>query len=168
MLPGGPPAGGGRCLLRWLGLRLWSRRGTVVFALLWFGSWLVLNGLVLVHRSILSDYCTDDKSKRILQRLVSPNPKLLLWTSSWAGSRRSVAAMLGRAGLTGTRQNSVRLQVQLDRVSADPAPAVWRTLRTGLFLSGSCRHKQNHVWTRTSWSGSSSWFWTLSQSKNKL
>ncbi|KAM9332680.1 divergent protein kinase domain 1C [Pholidichthys leucotaenia] len=60
---------GGLCLLRWVGLRLWSRRGTLVFALLWFGSWLFLNGLVLVHRSILSDYCTDDKSKRILQRL---------------------------------------------------------------------------------------------------
>lgn len=42
-----------------------------MFALLWFGSWVFLNGLVLVHRSILSDYCTDDKSRRILQRLVS-------------------------------------------------------------------------------------------------
>ncbi|CAN9506056.1 unnamed protein product [Ophioblennius macclurei] len=78
MLPGGLAAGGGGgggarggrlCLLRWLGVRLWSRRGTLVFALLWFGSWLFLNGLVLVHRSILSDYCTDDKSKSILQRL---------------------------------------------------------------------------------------------------
>ncbi|XP_047424772.1 divergent protein kinase domain 1C [Mugil cephalus] len=74
MLPGGLVSGGG-CrggglgMLRWLGLRLWSRRGTLVFALLWFGSWLFLNGLVLVHRTILSDYCTDDKSKRILQRL---------------------------------------------------------------------------------------------------
>lgn len=65
----GGARGGGLCLLRWLGLRLWSRRGTLVFALLWFGSWLFLNGLVLVHRTILSDYCTDDKSKRILQRL---------------------------------------------------------------------------------------------------
>ncbi|KAM6900421.1 divergent protein kinase domain 1C [Xenentodon cancila] len=74
MLPGGLASvkggrGGRFGLLRWLGLRLWSRRGTLVFALLWFGSWLFLNGLVLVHRSILSDYCTDDKSKRILQRL---------------------------------------------------------------------------------------------------
>lgn len=68
---GGGRGGGGLCLLRWLGLRLWSRRGTLVFALLWFGSWLFLNGLVLVHRTILSDFCTDDKSKRILQRLVS-------------------------------------------------------------------------------------------------
>ena len=80
MLPGGGGGGGGGeggrwaglCLLRWLGVRLWSRRGTLLFALLWFGSWVFLNGLVLVHRSILSDYCTDDKSKRILQRLVSP------------------------------------------------------------------------------------------------
>ncbi|KAF6729637.1 Protein FAM69C [Oryzias melastigma] len=74
MLPGGPAAGaggwgGGLCLLRWLGLRMWSRRGTLVFALLWFGSWLFLNGLVLVHRSILSDFCSDEKSKKILQRL---------------------------------------------------------------------------------------------------
>lgn len=76
MLPGGPVSGGGGrgrrpCLHRCLGLRRWSRRGTLLFALLWFGSWLFLNGLVLVHRSIMSDYCTDDKSKRILQRLVS-------------------------------------------------------------------------------------------------
>ncbi|XP_014826592.1 PREDICTED: protein FAM69C [Poecilia mexicana] len=77
MLPGAPGggagsggrSGGGRCLLRWLGLRLWSRRGTLLFALLWFGSWLFLNGLVLVHRSIMSDFCTDDKSRKILQRL---------------------------------------------------------------------------------------------------
>ncbi|XP_026218069.1 divergent protein kinase domain 1C [Anabas testudineus] len=74
MLPGGLVSGGGGrgrrpWLLRCLGLRRWSRRGTLVFALLWFGSWLFLNGLVLVHRSIMSDYCTDDKSKRILQRL---------------------------------------------------------------------------------------------------
>ncbi|KAM4606144.1 divergent protein kinase domain 1C isoform 2-T3 [Polymixia lowei] len=66
---GGGGRGAGLCLLRWLGLRLWSRRGTLVFALLWFGSWLFLNGLVFVHRTILSDYCTDDKSRRILQRL---------------------------------------------------------------------------------------------------
>ncbi|XP_034040836.1 divergent protein kinase domain 1C [Thalassophryne amazonica] len=65
----GAGAGGGLCLIRWLGIRLWSRRGTLVLAVLWFGSWLFLNGVVLVQRSILSDYCTDDKSKRILQRL---------------------------------------------------------------------------------------------------
>lgn len=47
------------------------RRSTLVFALLWFGSWVFLNGLVFVHRTILSDYCTDDKSKKILQRVVS-------------------------------------------------------------------------------------------------
>ncbi|XP_061777446.1 divergent protein kinase domain 1C isoform X1 [Nerophis ophidion] len=57
--------------LRWLGLRLWSRRGTLVFLLFWFGSWLLLNGVVLVHRRVLSDFCTDDRSKKILQRLCS-------------------------------------------------------------------------------------------------
>ncbi|TDG97560.1 hypothetical protein EPR50_G00227800 [Perca flavescens] len=76
LVSGGGGGGGGLCLLRWLGLRLWSRRGTLVFALLWFGSWLFLNGLVLVHRTILSDYCTDDKSKRILQRLGICSPSL--------------------------------------------------------------------------------------------
>ncbi|XP_021418754.1 divergent protein kinase domain 1C [Oncorhynchus mykiss] len=62
----GPLRGG--CLLRWLGLKI-CRRSTLVFALLWFGTWVFLNGLVFVHRTILSDYCTDDKSKRILQRV---------------------------------------------------------------------------------------------------
>lgn len=83
---GGGRGGGGLCLLRWLGLRLWSRRGTLVFALLWFGSWLFLNGLVLVHRTILSDFCTDDKSKRILQRLVSqsrPSVSTEVWFLWW-------------------------------------------------------------------------------------
>lgn len=74
LLPGGGDGGrggGGPSLLRWLGLRMWSRQGTLVFALLWFSSWVFLNGLVLVHRRVLSDYCSDDKTKRILQRLVS-------------------------------------------------------------------------------------------------
>lgn len=74
LLPGGGAGGrgGAASLLRWLGLRMWSRQGTLVLALLWFGSWVFLNGLVLVHRRILSDYCSDAKSRRILQRLVSP------------------------------------------------------------------------------------------------
>lgn len=66
----GPEPLRGRCLLRWLGLKV-CRRSTLVFALLWFGTWVFLNGLVFVHRTILSDYCTDDKSKKILQRVVS-------------------------------------------------------------------------------------------------
>ncbi|XP_029698611.1 divergent protein kinase domain 1C isoform X1 [Takifugu rubripes] len=71
-LPGGGDGGrgaGGPSLLRWLGLRMWSRQGTLVFALLWFSSWVFLNGLVLVQRRVLSDYCSDDKTRRILQRL---------------------------------------------------------------------------------------------------
>ncbi|XP_010899226.1 divergent protein kinase domain 1C [Esox lucius] len=64
----GPGQSRGGHLLRWLGLRV-CRRSTLVFALLWFGSWVFLNGLVFVHRTILSDFCTDDKSKRILQRV---------------------------------------------------------------------------------------------------
>ena len=54
-----------------LGLRMCSRQGTLVFALLWFGSWVFLNGLVLVHRRILSDHCSDARTRRILQQLVS-------------------------------------------------------------------------------------------------
>lgn len=50
-------------------MKLWSRKGTVLFALLWFGSWLVLNGLVLVQRRILSDFCTDQHAKDILHNL---------------------------------------------------------------------------------------------------
>lgn len=78
LLPGGAAEarGGGASLLRWLGLRMWSRQGTLVFALLWFGSWVFLNGLVLVHRRILSDSCSDDKARRILQRLVSRQQQL--------------------------------------------------------------------------------------------
>ncbi|XP_053715119.1 divergent protein kinase domain 1C isoform X8 [Synchiropus splendidus] len=71
MQPGGAPAWRARCsaLLRWLSLRLCSRRGTLLFLLLWLGSWLLLNGLVLVRRNILSDFCTDDGSKKILEQL---------------------------------------------------------------------------------------------------
>lgn len=73
LLPGEGAGGRGgvASLLRWLGLRMWSRQGTLVFALLWFGSWVFLNGLVLVQRRLLSDYCSEAKSRRILERLVS-------------------------------------------------------------------------------------------------
>lgn len=72
LLPGGGAAGrgGGASLLRWLGLRVCSRQGSLLLALLWLGSWVFLNSLVLVHRRILSDYCSEDKTRRILQRLV--------------------------------------------------------------------------------------------------
>lgn len=98
---GGGRGGGGLCLLRWLGLRLWSRRGTLVFALLWFGSWLFLNGLVLVHRTILSDFCTDDKSKRILQRLVSqsrPSVSTGVWFLWWGWVDESVCTPVCGSG----------------------------------------------------------------------
>lgn len=80
MLPGGSPRGSfssssfsassfSSSLLRWLGVRLWARRRLLLVALLWFGSWLFLNGLVLVQRSILSDFCTEKHSRQILSRL---------------------------------------------------------------------------------------------------
>lgn len=59
----------GRGALRWLRSRLCSRGGSVVFALVWFGSWLVLNGVVLVHKRIVSDLCSDAHSKEILHNL---------------------------------------------------------------------------------------------------
>lgn len=46
------------------------RRSALLVVLLWLGSWLFLNGLVFVHRNMFSDFCTDDKSKEILQRVV--------------------------------------------------------------------------------------------------
>lgn len=66
--------------------RLGSRRGTLLFALLWFGSWVFLNGLVLVQRRLLSDYCTDDKSRRILRHLVSLANLLSGRCKHWANS----------------------------------------------------------------------------------
>ncbi|XP_048858059.1 divergent protein kinase domain 1C-like isoform X1 [Brienomyrus brachyistius] len=46
-----------------------SRRRVGLVILFWFGSWLLLNGLLFVHKTLLSDICTDDRSRRILQRL---------------------------------------------------------------------------------------------------
>ncbi|XP_053349669.1 divergent protein kinase domain 1C [Clarias gariepinus] len=54
--------------LRWLRARV-RRRNAVVFLLLWLASWLFLSGLLFVHTTMFSDFCTDDKSRRILQRL---------------------------------------------------------------------------------------------------
>lgn len=56
--------------LRWLGVKV-CRRSALLVVLLWLASWLFLNGLVFVHRNMFSDFCTDDKSKEILQRVVS-------------------------------------------------------------------------------------------------
>ncbi|XP_063062502.1 divergent protein kinase domain 1C [Engraulis encrasicolus] len=56
------------CLVRWVRLKV-CRRSTLLFAVLWFGSWLLLNGLLFIHTNLLSDACTDHKSRRILQRL---------------------------------------------------------------------------------------------------
>ncbi|XP_018621242.1 divergent protein kinase domain 1C [Scleropages formosus] len=56
------------CVLRWLGPRS-CRRTTVLVAFLWFALWALLNSLLFMHRTIFSDFCTDDRSKRILQRL---------------------------------------------------------------------------------------------------
>ncbi|KAG5268909.1 hypothetical protein AALO_G00217800 [Alosa alosa] len=55
-------------LLKWFSLKV-CKRSTFLFAVLWFGSWLLLNGLLLVHRNMFSDVCTDDKSRSILQRV---------------------------------------------------------------------------------------------------
>ncbi|XP_026869090.2 divergent protein kinase domain 1C [Electrophorus electricus] len=54
--------------LRWLRARA-CRRGALLVALLWLLTWLFLSGLLFVHRSMFSDFCTDDKSRKILQRV---------------------------------------------------------------------------------------------------
>lgn len=59
----------GGCVLRWLGVKV-CRRSALLVVLVWLVSWLFLNGLVFVHRNMFSDFCTDDKSKQILQRVV--------------------------------------------------------------------------------------------------
>lgn len=66
---------GGRGL-RWLRARV-RRRSAVLFLLLWLGSWLFLSGLLFVHTTMFSDFCTDDKSKKILQRLVGHSGSLV-------------------------------------------------------------------------------------------
>ncbi|XP_060778470.1 divergent protein kinase domain 1C [Neoarius graeffei] len=58
---------GGRGL-RWLRARV-RRRSAVLFLLFWLASWLFLSGLLFVHTTMFSDFCTDEKSRRILQRL---------------------------------------------------------------------------------------------------
>ncbi|KAJ8386157.1 hypothetical protein AAFF_G00176650 [Aldrovandia affinis] len=56
------------CILRWLGLRS-CKINTLLLAVFWFGTWVFFSGLVFVHRTMYSDLCTDDKSKRILHRV---------------------------------------------------------------------------------------------------
>lgn len=53
---------------RCLGVKV-CRRSALLVILLWLASWIFLNGLVFVHRNMFSDFCTDDKSKEILQRV---------------------------------------------------------------------------------------------------
>lgn len=53
------------------------RKSAVLFILLWLASWLFLNGLLFVHTTMFSDFCTDDKSRRILQRLVGHGGSLV-------------------------------------------------------------------------------------------
>lgn len=66
------------CVLGWLRVKV-CRRSALLVVLVWLVSWLFLNGLVFVHRNMFSDFCTDDKSKQILQRVV----RLMLNFSSY-------------------------------------------------------------------------------------
>ncbi|XP_065688716.1 divergent protein kinase domain 1C isoform X1 [Patagioenas fasciata] len=55
--------------LKRLRLKIW-RRCTLVLLLLWAACWLVVSAsLFLLHRSVFSERCTDEKSHRILARL---------------------------------------------------------------------------------------------------
>lgn len=53
-----------------LRLKIW-RRCTLVLLLFWAACWVVVSALLfLLHRSVFSERCTDEKSHRILARLV--------------------------------------------------------------------------------------------------
>ncbi|XP_041103799.1 divergent protein kinase domain 1C-like isoform X2 [Polyodon spathula] len=56
------------CAFRRLGVKIF-RKNTLLFALFWFGFWIFMSALMFVNRTIFSDYCTDEKSKRILARV---------------------------------------------------------------------------------------------------
>ncbi|XP_058878522.1 divergent protein kinase domain 1C-like isoform X2 [Acipenser ruthenus] len=56
------------CVFRRLGVKIF-RKNTLLFALFWFGFWIFMSALMFVHRTIFSDHCTDEKSKRILARV---------------------------------------------------------------------------------------------------
>ncbi|KAG2458451.1 divergent protein kinase domain 1C [Polypterus senegalus] len=45
------------------------RKTTLLFVLFWFALWILVNTLVFMHGTIFSDFCTDEKSKRILARV---------------------------------------------------------------------------------------------------
>ncbi|XP_043923061.1 divergent protein kinase domain 1C [Protopterus annectens] len=45
------------------------RRSTLLFLLFWFACWLLVNAFLFVHQQVFSEYCTDEKSRRILERL---------------------------------------------------------------------------------------------------
>ncbi|KAJ8337153.1 hypothetical protein SKAU_G00383730 [Synaphobranchus kaupii] len=57
----------------WRGYVLWRlglrtcRRRIALLALFWIGTWMFFSGVVFVHRTMLSDLCSDKKSKQILQ-----------------------------------------------------------------------------------------------------
>lgn len=56
--------------LKRLRLKIW-RRCTLVLLLLWAACWMVVSALLFfLHRSVFSERCTDEKSHRILARLV--------------------------------------------------------------------------------------------------
>lgn len=67
-----------RGALRCLGVKV-CRRSALLVILLWLATWLFLNGLVFVHRNMFSDFCTDDKSKEILQRVVRLSLPIVLF-----------------------------------------------------------------------------------------
>lgn len=55
--------------LKRLRLKIW-RRCALLLLLLWAACWVVVSAaLFLLHRSVFSERCTDEKSHRILARL---------------------------------------------------------------------------------------------------
>ncbi|KAM4705001.1 divergent protein kinase domain 1C [Rhinophrynus dorsalis] len=56
--------------LKWLRLKL-LKKNTLLFLLFWVSCWIFVNTFLFSHRSMFSDRCTDEESKKILAGLCS-------------------------------------------------------------------------------------------------
>ncbi|XP_068090767.1 divergent protein kinase domain 1C [Hyperolius riggenbachi] len=54
--------------VKWLRVKIW-KKNTFIFLLFWVSCWLFVSTFLFVHRSVFSDRCTDEESKKILAGL---------------------------------------------------------------------------------------------------
>ncbi|XP_075069332.1 divergent protein kinase domain 1C [Mixophyes fleayi] len=54
--------------VKWLRLKIW-KKNTLFFLLFWVSCWIFVNTFLFVHRSMFSDHCTDEESRKILAGL---------------------------------------------------------------------------------------------------